>query len=250
MDNKLFWYKKGLKDGIPIMLGYFAVSFAMGITAQRIGLSAFQATLMSFLNNASAGQYAGLTIIAASATYIDMVLIELVANARYMLMSASLSQKLAPETPLIYRLLVGFMVTDEIFGISIAVEGKLNPCYTLGAMCTALPGWSAGTCLGVIMGDVLPPIVVNALGVALFGMFLWIIIPPARKNRVLAVLILISMALSFAFRRLAVFAFINDGVKTIILTVVIAAAASLLFPVEIDAAGRPVRKERGRGRDA
>ena len=230
--ENLSWFRKGMKDGIPIMMGYFAVSFAIGIAAKQLGLTAFQATLTSFLNNASAGQYAGFTVIAAGATYMEMALMELVANARYMLMSCSLSQKLSPDTPLRYRLLVGYMVTDEIFGISIAVPGKLNPCYTLGAMVVALPGWSAGTCLGVVMGDILPAIVVNALGVALFGMFIWIIIPPAKKNKVLAGIIIISMALSFAFRRISWFDGINDGLKTIILTVVIAAGASLLFPVK------------------
>ena len=242
-NGNLAWYKKGLRDGIPIMLGYFAVSFAMGIAAKNIGLTPFQATLASIFNNASAGQYAGFTIIAAGGTYLEMVLIELVANARYMLMSAALSQKLPAETPLWERLVIGFDITDEIFGISIATPGKLNPRYTMGAMSLAIPGWACGTCLGTIMGEILPGSVVNALGVALFGMFIWIIIPPARKNRILTILIAIAMGMSFLFRRLAVFANINDGVKTIILTVVIASAAAFFFPVKIDAAGNPVTGE-------
>ena len=166
------WYLKGMRDGIPIMLGYFAVSLALGIAARNAGLTALQAALASLLNNASAGEYVGFTLIAAGASYTEMFVMEAIANARYLLMSTALSQRLSASVSLVQRLLLGFMVTDEIFGVSVAVEGRLNPCYTLGAMCTALPGWSAGTCLGVIMGDVLPPIVVNALGVALFGMFL------------------------------------------------------------------------------
>ena len=207
MRNDHFaWYKKGLKDGIPIMLGYFAVSFAMGIAAKNIGLTAFQATLASIFNNASAGQYAGFTVIAAGGTYIEMVLIELVANARYMLMSAALSQKLPADTPLWQRMLIGFDITDEIFGISISVEGKLDPHYTMGAMSVAIPGWASGTCLGAIMGEILPANIVSALGVALFGMFIWIIIPPARKNRTLAVIIDLAMIMSFMFRRMSAFA--------------------------------------------
>ena len=244
------WFIKGLYDGIPIAAGYFAVSFALGIAAKTAGLNVVQATLTSFLCNASAGEYAGFTVIASNAPYVEMAVITLIVNARYLLMSAALSQKFSSSTPFYHRLLVSFCVTDEIFGASVTVPGKLNPFYNYGLAVNALGFWSLGTCLGVIMGDVLPPIVVNALGVALFGMFLWIIIPPARKNRVLAALILISMALSFAFRRLAVFSSVNDGVKTIILTVAIAAAAALLFPVETDAAGNPVRKRRGESNDA
>ncbi len=247
MNNNFFWFKKGMKDGIPIMLGYFAVAFALGIAAKQIGLTAFQATLASFLNNASAGQYAGFTMIAAGATYLETAIMVLIANARYILMSCSLSQKLAPDTPLRHRLLVGFIVTDEIFGISIAVDGKLNPYYVFGAMTVAMPGWSSGTFLGAVMGQILPDIVVNALGVALFGMFLWIIIPPARKNKVLAGLIAISMGLSLAFRKLSWFADINDGLKTIILTVVISAAASLLFPVKEHTDKQKVKEDAANG---
>ena len=161
----------------------------------------------------------------------------LIANARYLLMSCSLSQKLAPDTPLIHRLLIGYDVTDEIFGISIAVSGRLNPWYTYGAMAVAIPGWAIGTFFGVVMGNVLPLRAVSALSVGLYGMFLAIIIPPARKSRVIAGLVGVGFLTSFLASRLPLFAGISSGVKTIILTVVLALAAAILFPVKEEAHG-------------
>lgn len=229
------WYISGLRDGIPIALGYFAVSFALGIVAAKAGLTAFDALLATGLTNASAGAYAGFNTIAENGGYVAMALSQLVVNARYLLMSASLSQKLAPETSLLHRALVAFDVTDEIFGISISVNGNLNPFYNYGAMTVAIPGWALGAFFGVIMGDILPPSLVSALGVGLYGMFLAIIIPPARKNKVIAFLIVISMALSFAFAKLPLVCEISSGIRVIILTVVISLAAAIFFPKEDDA---------------
>ena len=150
------WYRKGLKDGIPIGLGYFAVALAMGIAARNAGLTAVQATVTSLLINASAGQYVGFTLMAARAGLLEIALMESVANARYLLMSCALSQKLPPDTPLWQRMVLGFDVTDEIFGVSISVEGKLDPFYTFGAMTTSIPGWALGTFLGVVLGHAHP----------------------------------------------------------------------------------------------
>ena len=234
-ENKYF-FLKGMKVGMPICLGYLAVSFTLGITARNAGLTAWQAFLASLTTNASAGQYAGFTVIAAAGRYMEMAIMELVANARYLLMSCSLSQKLGSETGLLHRLLVGFDVTDEIFGVSVSVPGKLNPFYNYGMMAVAIPGWSLGTLFGVIMGNVLPDNIVSALSVGLYGMFIAIIIPPARKNKVLAGLIIISMAASFFFSRQPLLAQISPGIRTIILTVVIAGIAAVLFPVKEDSA--------------
>lgn len=228
----MVWFKKGLRHGVPIALGYFAVSFTLGIAAKRAGLTALNATVASLTNNASAGQYAGFTLIASGAKYIEMAIMILVVNARYLLMSCALSQKLDVKTPLWQRMLLGYGVTDEIFGISVSVPGKLNPYYSYGAFCVACPGWAAGTCLGVIMGNILPANVVSALSVGLYGMFLAIIIPPARKNKILSFAIIISMAASFLFDRLPVFDFLSSGMKIIILTVVIALIFAVLFPVK------------------
>jgi len=249
-DNRQV-FKEGIRDGMPIALGYFVVSFTLGIAARNAGLTSFQGFLTSFFNNASAGEYAGFTVIAADAPYVEIALITLIANARYLLMSAVVSQKFSPETPFYHRVLVGFDVTDEIFGITVARPGKLNPFYNYGAMLVALPGWSVGTALGILAGNVLPVSAVSALSVALYGMFLAVIIPPSRKDHIIGVLVLLSFLLSFAAAHLqglmelsfALFTLspvslhlqglmeLSAGTKTILLTVLIAGIAAVFFPV-------------------
>lgn len=179
------WFAKGMRDAIPIALGYLAVSFTLGIAAKNAGFTPFQAFLVSFTNNASAGEFAGFTLIAAGGGYLEVAILILITNARYLLMSCALSQKLPPDTPMIQRLLLSYDVTDELFGISVAVPGKLNPYYSFGAYTVALPGWAFGTLFGTLMGSILPANIVSALSVGLYGMFLAIIIPPARKIRFL-----------------------------------------------------------------
>ena len=225
------WYARGLKAGVPIGLGYLAVAFTLGIAAKNAGLTAFQATLTSFLINASAGEFVGFTLIGAGASYLEVAIMELVANARYLLMSFSLSQKLSPKTGVLHRLIIGWYVTDEVFGVSISAPGYLNPFYTYGAISLACPGWAIGTCLGVIVGNILPASLVSALSVGLYGMFIAIFVPPSKTSKVIGGLVLVSMALSFAFNRIPVFDGISSGIKTIILTVAISAAAALLFPI-------------------
>lgn len=229
-SNKI-WYLRGLKAGIPIGLGYLAVAFTLGIAARSAGLTAFQATLTSFLINASAGEFVGFTLIGAAASYLEVAIMEAVANARYLLMSFSLSQKLHPKTGLLHRLLIGWYVTDEVFGVSISAPGYLNPWYTYGAISMACPGWALGTCLGVIMGNILPANVVSALSVGLYGMFIAIFVPESKKSRTVLIVVLVSMALSFALARIDFFAGISEGVRTIILTVVLSAAAAVIAPV-------------------
>lgn len=225
------WYLRGLRDGLPIMLGYAAVGFTLGIAARNAGLSAFQAGLASLLNNASAGEKAGFTVIQHNEGYIAMAIMMLIINARYLLMSCALSQKISPETGLIPRLIIGFEVTDEIFGVQMNVPGMINPWYTYGVITMALPGWSLGTYFGVVMGNVLPANVVSALSVGLYGMFIAIVVPPCRTSRVLAGVVALSMALSFLLSVWPLFAFLSEGMRTIVLTIVIAGGAALLFPV-------------------
>lgn len=226
LDNRKA-FREGLRDGIPISLGYFAVAFSLGIQMGNIDLSAFQGWLMSALVNASAGEYAALTIMAAAGTYFELFLITLVANARYMLMSASLSQRFSAQTPFIHRLLVGFAITDEIFGISISRPGYINPYYNYGAFVVASPGWSIGTALGIAIGNILPALISNALSVALFGMFLAIIIPPAKESRILGAVVAASFAASYLFSVLPFLSALSGGTRTIILTVAISAIAAL-----------------------
>lgn len=232
VDSSQICFRRGLRDGMPIALGYFAVAFTLGIAAKNAGFSAIQAMVESLTNNASAGEYAVFSLAAAGAGYWEVAVMTLVANARYLLMSCSLSQKLAPEMPLYHRMLVAFDVTDEIFGISIAVPGQLNPWYTYGAVAVAIPGWGLGTFLGVAVGNILPLRLVSALSVGLYGMFLAIIVPPARKDRVVLSLVLLSFAASFIADRWTLLAGISSGVKTILLTVVISLVAAVLFPVQ------------------
>ena len=219
----------GIRDGFPIGLGYFVVSFTLGIAAQNAGLNPLQGFIASLLNNASAGEYAAFTVILADAPYLEIAVITLVANARYLLMSAVMSQKFSADTPFYHRIFVGFDVTDEIFGITVARAGKLNPYYNYGAMIPALPGWSIGTALGIVAGNVLPVSAVSALSVALYGMFLAIIIPPARKDKVIFTTVLISFAASFFAEKF--FGDISAGTRTIILTILIAGVAAILKPV-------------------
>ena len=229
-ENKA-WFARGLRAGVPIGLGYFAVAFTLGIAARSAGLTAFQATLSSLLLNASAGEFVGFTLMSAGAGYLEVAIMEAVANARYLLMSFSLSQKLRPETGLIHRLILGWYVTDEVFGVSISAPGYLNPWYTYGAIALACPGGAAGTCLGVILGNIFPASVVSALSVGLYGMFIAIFVPPARESRTIRGLVLVSMGLSFFVNRASMFAGVSSGIKTILLTVILSAAAAILFPI-------------------
>ncbi|MDR7869383.1 MAG: AzlC family ABC transporter permease [Tissierellaceae bacterium] len=230
-SNNLIELKEGIRDGIPIALGYLPVSFTLGIAAKNAGLTLFQGFLAALLTNASAGGYAGFLLISSGGTYWEMAMVTIIANARYFLMGSSLSQKLNPDTPLYHRLLIGYDLTDELFGISIARKGWLNPYYFYGAMLVALPAWSLGTASGVAAGNILSARVVSALSVALYGMFLAIIIPPAKKNRVILALVILSFISSFIVSRLSIFSTISSGTQIIILTVVIAGLAAILFPV-------------------
>lgn len=222
----------GMQDGIPIGLGYLAVAFSLGIAARSAGLTAIQGFFASLFTNASAGEYAAFTVIAANAAYFEMFLVTLVTNARYLLMSCALSQRIPSGTPLVHRILLGNYITDELFGITVAREGHLNPYYTYGAAFIASPCWAAGTAAGIIAGNLLPARVVSAFGVALYGMFLAVIIPPARKNKVITILVLLCFAASFALSRISLFSAMSSGTRTCILTVALSAAAAVLFPTE------------------
>lgn len=225
-------FKFGLKDGVPIGLGYLAVSFTFGIMARGAGISTLQSVAMSFTNLTSAGQFAALGIIQAGAPFMEMAVAQLIINLRYCLMSCSLSQKLDSKTPFFHRFLMAYGVTDEIFGVSVCRPGSLNPFYSYGLICAAVPGWTFGTLLGAVSGDLLPERLLSALNVALYGMFLAVVIPPARNSRVLTGVILASMALSLFFAHISVLNSISSGFKIIILTVIIAGAAAFLFPLK------------------
>ena len=230
-NNKTTFYR-GMKDGIPIGLGYLAVSFSLGIAAKNAGLSAFQGLLASFLCSASAGEYAGFTVIAADASYFSMVLATLVANIRYLLMGCALSQRLDSKAQLRHRLLMAFHLTDEIFGIAISRKTKINPYYSFGAALTAAPPWAVGTMLGVIAGSLLPDNLVSAFSVALYGMFLAVIIPKAKEDRTVFAVVIVSFALSLTASLAPVISQLSEGMRTVILTLIISSAAAIFFPVK------------------
>lgn len=231
-----YWYKKGLRDGVPIAMGYFAVAFTLGITAKNIGMTPVQAAVSSMLLHASAGQYAAMTVIASGTGYLEMVMTTLIVNLRYLLMSCALSQKIGSEMKTGHRMIVSYYITDEIFGIASAVEGKLNPFYNYGAASVAGPGWTIGTFLGALLGTALPDRLGRALGVALYGMFLAIIIPPAKKSRVICGIVTVSMLASCLFSAAPIAGKISEGFKIIILTVLIAGFAAFKFPVREETA--------------
>lgn len=226
------WYLRGLRDGIPIGLGYLAVGFTVGITARNIGMTPVQAGVMSLAMHASAGQFAAMTVMSSSAGYLEMVLTTLIVNLRYLLMSCSLSQKIDSRTRMGHRLVMSYYITDEIFGAASGVEGRLNPFYQYGMATVAGPGWTVGTFLGAALGAVLPQQMANAMNVALYGMFLAVIIPPARKERVIAVVVAVSMAASYLFSVLPVLRGISSGFRIMILTILIAGMATWLKPAD------------------
>ena len=254
MDQKLSYSLKyaenrsafvaGTKAGVPIGLGYFAVAFSLGIAAANAGVGAISGAIVSLLCNASAGEYAGFMVITTVGTYAEMIIMSLIANLRYILMSFALSQRVNPRLPMIHRFFMGLYVTDEIFAVSISRPGYLNPAYTYGAAIVASPAWALGTALGCLAGQVLPLRVVSALSVALYGMFLAIIIPAARKSKVIFGAVAVSFLLSFLVSKLPVISEISGGTRTIILTIVISAACALLFPhTEEEQENAPASKE-------
>jgi predicted branched-subunit amino acid permease len=224
--------KNGFRDGIPIGLGYFAVAFSLGIVARTAGLSAFQGFLASLFTIASAGEYAAFRLIKENGTYLEMAVLILVTNGRYLLMSCALSQRVDSKMGIGHRIGMGFFITDEIFGVSIAQKGTLRPSYTYGAALASVPLWAVGTSCGIIAGNLLPEMVVAALSVSLYGMFLAIIIPPAKKDRIIAGAIIFCFVASFASTYLPLLKNLSEGNRVILLTVVIAAALAIFFPVK------------------
>lgn len=225
-------YQNGLRDGVAVALGYFAVSFTFGMASAADGLSILQAVLISLTNVTSAGQFSGLAIIAAGGTYIEIALTQLVINLRYCLMSFSLAQKLNRSAPHWHRYLMAYSVTDEIFALDASLDRALTPAYHYGITSVAVPGWVLGTLAGAVSGNILPSFVISALGVAIYGMFLAIIIPPARQNRAVLLVVLSAMGLSFLFSILPVLNRITSGFVIIITTVTVAGIAAWLRPIE------------------
>lgn len=223
-------FKEGCQDGVPICLGYFAVSFAFGIGASGIGMTVFQAALTSLLNVTSAGQFSALDVIAREGSLMELALLQLIINLRYMLMSASLSQKLDPKTSTLNRLLISYGVTDEIFGVSVLKKGKLYPMFSYGIIITSVFGWVTGTAFGAFAGQILPQILVSCLGLAIYGMFIAIIVPDTKTSNAVLGVVVGSMILSSVFTYAPYLKLLDSGYRIILITVVVAAIAAVVAP--------------------
>lgn len=226
-------YLKGFRDGLPIGLGYLSVSFAFGITAVKMGIPVIAAILISMTCVTSAGQVAGITAIASGGGFIEIALAQLIINLRYSLMSLSLSQKLCRKYSLFHRLTTSFGVTDEVFAVASARTEKVTPPYMYGLITLPYIMWSAGTALGALLGGILPDFVTSALGIAIYGMFIAIVVPPARRFKGVLVVALMAAALSCAFKFLPFMDFLG-GFSVIICTVIAAAAGALIFPRPVE----------------
>lgn len=225
--NKPFF--RGLRDGIPIALGYFSVAFGFGILCINLGLSILTAACISLTNLTSAGQVAGVGIIAAGGTLIEMALTQLVINLRYSLFAISLSQKLDSSFTTPHRIAASFGITDEIFAVTYAQEGKVKPAYMYGVILISALGWVGGATLGAAMGQILPEIVSSAMGIMLYCMFLAACVPPARKDRGVLMAVIVAALCSILFN--TVLTFVSGGFAVIISALVSAALCALLFPV-------------------
>ncbi len=223
-------FKRGVIQGFPICLGYLSVSFGFGITAVANGLTPLQATLISALNLTSAGQAAGVGIIAAMGSYIEIILSQFIINLRYALMGISLSQKLDSSFTIPHRIAAAFGITDEIFAVAYSQDGKVKPSYMYGMVFISWLGWVGGTLLGSLAGTVFPAILTGALGIMLYAMFIAIVVPPAKENRNILFAVLLAVLLSTAFYYLA--PFISSGFAIIICAVIASVTAALLFPVK------------------
>ena len=222
----------GMRRGIPVGMGYFSVSFGFGALAAGQGLRPMEATLISLTNLTSAGQFAGLTLILASAGLWEMILTQLVINSRYALMSLALSQKMGQKIGLLPRFLIAFFNTDEIFALAMSRQEPLTTPYLLGLGTLPILGWTLGTLAGALAGSVLPEMLQNALGVMLYGMFIAIVVPPAKKERPVLLCALAALACSSLFAWIPALAKVSPGVSIVICTVVAAGLCAWLFPVK------------------
>lgn len=229
IHNKI---QRGIRDGIPIAVGYFSVSFTFGMMAVQSGISPFHAVLISLLNLTSAGQFAGLTVIVSNASLMEMALTQLVVNIRYALMSVSLSQKLDDSVKMRSRLLIAYGNTDEIFAVASSKPGTVGAKYLYGLILLPVLGWVGGTLAGAVASTLLPGTVISALGVSLYGMFIAIVVPPAKEYKEVRTVVLIALLLSCAFYYLPVLRQVSSGFMIIICTVAAAAVGAVLFPLK------------------
>lgn len=227
-------FKKGFISGMPICIGYLSVSFAFGIFSIQNGLSLLEALLISITNLTSAGQLAGVPIIAVSGSFTELAITQLVINSRYALMSVSLSQKLGKSISMMDRFIISFANTDEVFAVASSNRLNVGKRYMYGLIIPPFLGWTTGTFLGALAGDTLPAQVTSALSIAIYGMFIAIVVPPAKKERPTFLCVVISIVLSLVFYYLPVLKnSIPSGFTIIICSVIASAIVAFLAPLDL-----------------
>ncbi len=231
MTNAIDNWQSGLRDGLPIAIAYFAVSFAFGIAATKNHLPMFDAFLMSFTNMTSAGQFSALTLIPGGIGYFEMAIAQIVLNLRYLIMSCSLSQKYDSDLPLIHRSICAFPITDELFGIVCCQPGKVSPFYTYGLMTLCIPSWSLGTICGCYSGSLLSPALISTLGIVIYAMFFAIIVPPSKSDKVIRNVCIASLTLAYGLSIFPITCAWSSGVRILFVTFVIAGIAAIVHPV-------------------
>ena len=221
-------FNKGIVDGIPIALGYLSVSFTFGMMAVSYGLDVWFAVLISLLNLTSAGQFSGLTLMIEQASLLELALSQIIINLRYALMSLSLTQKVESSTSSAHRSLMSFAITDEIFAMAASQPGKVGSSYFYGLMTLPIVGWTLGTLLGAVAYSLLPQSIQVALGIAIYGMFIAIIIPPARKERSVLFVVIVGAITSCILTWLKV----SSGFAVIICAIIAAGLGAICFPIK------------------
>lgn len=224
-------FKEGIRDGLPICLGYISVSMAFGLTAVKAGIPIWAAVLISLTNLTSAGQFAGTQLLIAQSSYIELIITTFIINIRYFLMSLSISQKVDKDFGTKERLMASFGVTDEVFAVSMQRRKELSFSYMVGLIITPILGWTSGTLIGAVATSLLPEALTDAMGIALYGMFIAIIVPPAREQKSVLFAVILAILASYAFTYLPVLSTLSGGWSVIIITVAVSALAAWLFPV-------------------
>lgn len=224
-------FKTGVRRGFPVGIGYFSVSFGFGAMAANLGVRALDAALISLTNFTSAGQFAGLTLIVAMASLWEIVLTQIVINSRYALMGLALSQRMGNRIGFLPRLIISFFNSDEIFALAMAYERPLSTSFMLGLGSTPILGWTAGTLMGALAGSVLPLSIRTALGVMLYGMFIAIVVPPAREEKPVLMTVVLALTCSCLFTWVPGLNKISAGISIVICTVAAAAICAALFPI-------------------
>ncbi len=224
-------FKLGLRKGIPIALGYLSVSFTFGVKAVNAGIPAWIVVLISLTNLTSAGQFAGTNLMVQQCAYVEIAITTFVINIRYMLMSLALSQKIKKDTKVWKRLIFGFGITDEVFGVSISEPGKISASYMNGLITLPIVGWTLGTALGTVASHWMPEVLSQAMELGLYAMFIAIIVPPARKSKPITMVILLAVLIECILYYVPIFQFVSDGFKVIIATVFAAGIGALVCPI-------------------